>query len=78
MESKNKFPIKSCIITSIVIFLTYLLCLGILAAAKYANDDFNLKIGRILLIVFSSVFGLLLLFYWIRAIVQYSKKENGK
>ena len=79
MKNKTKFPIKSCLITSLVILLTYLLCIGILASvAKYADNDFNSTIGLILLIVFSSVFGLLFLFYWIKTIFKYSKKENAK
>lgn len=77
MENKNKFPIKSCLITSLIIFLTYLISLGIFASiAKYAYGRYATA-GMILIIVFSSVFGLLLIFYWIRMIHKYSK-ENGQ
>ena len=74
MENKKKFPLKQNIITTVVILLTYFLCISVFFAVSKNLSSDN-PIALILIIVFSSVFGLLLIYFWLREVIRY-KKEN--
>ena len=72
MTNKQKFPFRQNIITTVVILLTYAICISVLYAIKrdLPKKDYT---GLILIIVFSSIFGLLLVYFWLREIIRFKK-----
>lgn len=68
-DKHSKFPFRKCIIASIVIVIVASIVLTLLLSiTKNQPDD---RIAFILTVIFLSVFGALLLGYWIYQIVRY-------
>lgn len=77
MENKKKFPLKPNIITTIVILLSYILCISVLYAIS-KNLPENNPTGLILIIVFSSLFLLLIIYFWLREILRFRKANQDE
>lgn len=77
MDNKKEFFFKSKIITTIIIFLTYVITISILFAIS-KNISKDNPTGLILIISFSVAFGLLILYFWIREIIKFQKAKHEK
>lgn len=65
----TKFPLKKCLIASVVILIVASLVLTLLLSITTNNP--NDTLAFVLMIIFVSTFGCLLLGYWIYQIVRY-------
>lgn len=67
--SHSRFPLRKCIVASVVILIVSSLVLVLLLAI--ANNTDSSEVGTILLIIILSITGAFLLAYWIYQIAQY-------
>lgn len=75
-KDKSFFPLKKCLIASVVIILCYLMVFTLLYAIVYSTDV--QPFAYIFFIVWGSLLGLSLLAYWIYQICQYRKKRKDE
>ncbi len=68
-EKHTKFPLKKCMIATVVILIVASIVLTLLLSITKSQP--NDSIGFVLMIVFISVFGCLLIGYWIYQIVKF-------
>lgn len=72
----TKFPIKKCLIATLCIILVFIIILGLLYSIIYGANIPDKS--YIFLIVWSSMFTLSLLVYWIYQIIKYIKTRKDE
>lgn len=75
-QLRSHFPWKRCIIASIVILLCSVITIALIVPIR---DYMNIgKYNWIIILVWSLVFGGLLLFFWIKEIIKYQRKRKDE
>ena len=71
IKDHTSFPVKRCVIASIVIILVFLIVLTLPISIIYSKDD--LKYGWVLFLIWGILFAASLITYWIIQIVKFIK-----
>ena len=75
-KDRSSFPMKKCLVATIVIILCYLMVFTLLYAIVYSTDV--QPFAYIFFIVWGSLLGVSLLLYWAYQIYQYRKKRKDE
>ena len=75
-ENHTKFPLKRCLIASVVIILCYMMVLVLLYSIIYANKI--PEYSYIIIICWASLTVLSLASYWIYQLIKYKKTRHDE